>query len=82
MISVDIYVPSVDATYDFQLDENAAIKKIILEIAGMISRKVKWEGPIHSELFSLYEFEQGDELFREETLSSYGIQDGDRLMLV
>ena len=41
MILVDIYVPSMDETYDFQLDENAEIEKIILEVVGIISKKTK-----------------------------------------
>lgn len=39
MILVDIDVPSVGQTYDFNLDENAKIQVIIEEIAEMISQK-------------------------------------------
>ncbi len=39
MILVDVYVPSVDQTYDFNLDENAKAQVIIEEIVEMIGQK-------------------------------------------
>lgn len=39
MVLVDVYVPAVDKTYDFNLDENAKIRVIIEEIAEMIGQK-------------------------------------------
>lgn len=39
MITVDIYVPSVNRVYDFQLDENVQIGNIIDEISGLIEQK-------------------------------------------
>lgn len=39
MILVDIFVPSVDKTYDFQLNETISVNMIIEEIAEIISQK-------------------------------------------
>ena len=39
MILVDIYVPSVDQTYNFSLSEDIGIEAIVNEIIGMISQK-------------------------------------------
>lgn len=39
MITVDIYVPSVNRVYDFELDENVQIGNIIDEISGLIEQK-------------------------------------------
>lgn len=39
MILVDIYVPSVDKSYDFSLDENAKGNVILEEIVEMIDQK-------------------------------------------
>ena len=39
MILVDVYVPSVDKTYDFQLSEKSKISIIIEEITEMVERK-------------------------------------------
>ena len=40
MILADIYIPAVDANYDFMLDENAQLTQLIAEISEMISKKV------------------------------------------
>lgn len=39
MILVDIYVPSIDKTYNFSLNENVEIDLIIAEIVEMIGQK-------------------------------------------
>ncbi len=82
MILVDIYVPSMDETYDFQLDENAEIEKIILEVVGIISKKTKRKYQTGSGKFMLYATDREEELLNMETLASCGIHDGDRLLLV
>lgn len=39
MITVDIYVPSVNHVYDFQLDEDTQVGNIIDEISELIEQK-------------------------------------------
>lgn len=39
MILVDVYIPSVDQTYDFNIDENVTVASVIEEIASMVSQK-------------------------------------------
>lgn len=39
MITVDIYVPSVNRVYDFQLDENTQIGNVIDEVSELIEQK-------------------------------------------
>lgn len=39
MIMVDVYVPSVDHEYDFEIDENAPVSLIIEEISAMVCQK-------------------------------------------
>ena len=46
MILVDVYVPSLDDTFDFMLDENTEIDKVILEISEMIKKKVNSKSEI------------------------------------
>lgn len=41
MILTDIYIPAVDANYDFMLDENVPAVQVMEEISEMISKKVK-----------------------------------------
>ena len=39
MILTDVYVPSVDKIYDFQLNEKVPVSTVIEEITEMISQK-------------------------------------------
>lgn len=82
MILVDVYVPSVDETWDFLLDENTDVSKIILELVGMISKKMKNEEPLDPMRFHLYDLSGKEDLPVYEKLGSCGIRDGSRLMLV
>ena len=43
MILVDIYVPSLDKTYDFHVDETVQTEKLIMEIVEMIGNDMKAE---------------------------------------
>lgn len=82
MILVDVYIPSVDDNFDFMLDENTEIKKIVLEISEMISKKVKSSTISKSEEFFLYHMDRELLLDKNQTLHSSGVTDGCRLMLV
>jgi hypothetical protein len=82
MITVDVYVPSVDETFDMQLDENVEIKRIIGEIVELVAGKTKSDQVPDPEQFSLYVAEHQIELYREATLSGSGIRDGNQLLLV
>ena len=39
MVLVDVFVPSVNKVYDFQLSENTSIHAVIEEISEMIGQK-------------------------------------------
>lgn len=82
MILADIYIPATDKTYDFLLDENAIIDKLVLELVAMLSKREKNECVEYYTSFSLYSFRIQDRLLPTETLKSYGIGDGEKLMLV
>ncbi len=82
MILVDIYVPGVNQTYDFSLDENAKISLLLEEISGMICQKEQCT--LDGNVKELLLISQGKQkiLSPELTLSQYGIAQGERLMLV
>ncbi len=42
MIMVEIYVPLLQKTYDFSLDETVEIKLLLEEIAEIICQKERW----------------------------------------
>lgn len=41
MILVDVYVPSTDQEYNFQLDENVSVQAVVEEIAELVAQKEK-----------------------------------------
>ena len=82
MILVDIYVPSLDKTYDFQVDETIQTEKIIMEIAEMIGNDVKTEKKPEIEKMFLCSMDQERILQKNLSLKSCEIKNGSRLMLV
>lgn len=82
MILVDVTVPSVEKTYDFNLDENAQIALVIEEIAGMICQKEHCEIIGNKEELLLCRYEEQVVLDRASTLRESGLENGGRLLLV
>lgn len=82
MILVDIYVPAVNQTYDFSLDENATISLLLEEISGMICQKeqCRLSGSVKELL--LVSQSKKKILNSEKNLSYYRVKQGERLMLV
>ena len=82
MIMVDIYMPAIDESYDFMIDENADLDVVILEVSEMIARKTKSEIKPGEDGFVLYDVEKKAPLSTDRTLYESGVRDGDRLILV
>lgn len=82
MVLVDVYIPAVDETYDFMLDENTEIEKIIMEIYEMIAKKMQSSKKEHIEEFLLYNMDVKQVLEKHKTLYTSNVKDGLRLMLV
>lgn len=82
MILVDVYVPSVDDKFDFALDENTLTEKVIDELSGIISKKMKNAGTNQRMEFDLYDAKRKVHINNNKTLFESGIKDGDRLILV
>ena len=82
MILVDIYVPSVNTTYDFQLMDSVPVQTVIEEIAEMVGQKEQCQivGDIAD--LVLVDNKRQKVLDKEMTLYECGIQTGDQLMLV
>lgn len=82
MILVDIYIPSLDKTYDFQVDEEVSIESLTLEISEMIANETKSGKGIGEEEFMLCTMEREQILKKNFTLKECGIKNGSRLLLV
>ena len=82
MILVDIYIPSLDKNYDFQVDENVSINSLILEITEMIENETKSEKNREPEKFMLCSMDQKKILEKYRTLKECDIRNGSKLLLV
>lgn len=82
MIMVDIYMPTIDESYDFMVDENADLDVVILEVTEMIARKTRSELTANEEGFVLYFADRKVPLLSDKTLYESGVRDGDKLILV
>ena len=82
MILVDVYVPAMDDNYDFMLDENTAVRQIITEISGMISKRVMDASQDFHMDFQLYSMNTKKLLDAGRSLYMNQVTDGSRLLLI
>ncbi|HCT91643.1 MAG TPA: hypothetical protein DF613_09750 [Lachnospiraceae bacterium] len=82
MILVEVYVPAVDERFDFELDENAKISRIVGDLCEILSKKMKNPLPDKTDSFMLCSLDQNTTLPDQSTLCQCRIGDGGRLLLV
>lgn len=82
MILVDVYVPSVNSTYDFQLDEEVRIGLLIEEIGEMVCRREHCQLDGKMEKLLLCSMDNREIIPKQTTLMEYGVKTGARLMLL
>lgn len=82
MILTDIYVPALQETFDFELDENVPVGWLSMEIAQILARKTGMAWSREEEPFLLGSFEKQDILDNALTLAECGIRNGSRLLFV
>ncbi|MBQ4528380.1 MAG: hypothetical protein II998_09940 [Clostridia bacterium] len=82
MIIVDIAVEALDKTYDFKLDEEVTISKLIDDICEMLSQKEKCPSASDTEKLILCKASTGEILPHNLDLRSCKVVSGDSLMLI
>ena len=82
MIVVDVFVPALDKTYNFSLNENVKINAVITEITDMIEQKEKMSFIGEQSKLRLYNKETRSRLPVENTLSECFIKSGKYLILI
>lgn len=82
MILVDIYVPVLDKTYDFSLDETARIEDVTDEVIEVICQHEQCTLQGSAEDLLLCQMERHRILSRSSTLAENGIGSGDMLALL
>lgn len=82
MVLVDVYVPSVNNTYDFQLDEDVRIGMLIEEIGEMVCRSEHCQLDGRMEKLLLCSMDNREIISKRTTLKEYGVKNGAKLMLL
>lgn len=82
MVLTDVYVPSLDQTYDFWLEENCCISLLTEEICGMIRQKEQLGQLWERENAALFDAGKKVMLWPDKTLAECRVKDGSRLILV
>lgn len=82
MILVDIYVPAVDQSYNFSLNEDIEVSVIIKEIVDMIAQKEQTHLQGDWRKLNLYSMRDKRILPYGNTLSDCYITSGSLLMMV
>lgn len=91
MILTDIYVCSLDAAFDFLLDDQEQIGKVIQSVLSVLEKKLGTDGKVPgafradredgASAWMLCDLEGERILQPEYTLAQYKIRDGGRLLL-
>ena len=82
MVLVDIFVPAVDKTYNFSLNENTPIEGVIMEITEMIEQKERTKLLGDKDTLNLYSTRTSAALPKANTLSDCYVTSGSRLIMV
>lgn len=81
MILIDVYVPAVEQTYDFSIDENCKISSLLGELQEMIASK-EHRTIVNVNELALCSIEQRRRLNHSTTLADNNIKTGTKLILV
>ncbi|NCB91980.1 MAG: glutamyl-tRNA amidotransferase [Clostridia bacterium] len=82
MVLVDIFVPSVNRTYDFNVDETAQVSMVQEELCSMICQKEQCGFFGDMKAFVLCDLQTRHILPKDKSLQECGVYTGKRLMLV
>lgn len=82
MIIAEVFVPSIDKTYDFKFDEDVIVSVVAEEIGAIICQKEQCNVLGDKDNIMLFKAETNQILSMGLSLYENGIKTGDRLMFV
>jgi len=82
MINVDVYVPSLDRVYNFNLDEDSKIEILIEEISELICKKEHSSLDGAKDRFIMGSIDEKSNFNSKYSLKEYNVKNGARLILV
>lgn len=81
MVLVDVYVPYMNASFDFSLDDTATISSVIEEVITIICAKERWKATAPVDEFRFFSPSQCRILECGNSLKDELIQTGHKLIL-
>lgn len=82
MINVDVFVPSMDRLYNFNLDEDSKISVLIEEISELICIKENSSLDGRKEHFVMGSIDEQLNFNPQYCLREYSVKNGEKLILV
>lgn len=82
MIIAEVFVPSLDKSYEFKLNEDVAVWTVIDEISSVICQKEQCNISGDKDKLMLFKTDTAQVLSMNLSLYENGIKSGDRLMLI
>lgn len=82
MINVDVYVPSLDRVYNFNLDEDSKILVLIEEISELICQKEHSVLDGDKNRFIMGTIDERKNFNPNCSLKDYSVKNGEKLILV
>ena len=82
MILVEVSVPALGHSYDFELEESARVEVLIREMVETICQKERLQAFEEGQPFSLYSPEGRARLDPQGTLAQNGVRAGQQLLLL
>lgn len=80
MMLVEVEIPALWETFDFEVDEDARVEEVITQMEQTIAQKKRMK-PDEAEKY-LYAMNQEQVLSGEKTLREQGVQAGETLFLI
>ena len=80
MIMIDVLIPPLDESFDFEIDEEIMPEEFVLKLTGIIEnmRNVSFS----CRPFNLFSFKKGDFIKDDLSFARQGITSGERFVLV
>ncbi|MBD5089725.1 MAG: hypothetical protein HDT30_13115 [Clostridiales bacterium] len=82
MLFVEVQVPIFDQVYDFKVEQNERVYKVLLDIIRKICQKEGFYIEEKQEKLFLWDMEQKRILPKDWTMEECGIKTGTKLLLV
>ena len=82
MIVLEVYVPSVEGSFDFEVAESILVADFIEKVSDIVSRKIGSDTGFEEDKAMVFDYVGERPLDKKVTLKENGITDGSKLIVV